>query len=740
MRREAFRNDGLPVPDIATNPSDPNYDVNGTWSQTENHDWQKELIGNFAAYTNLNMSFSGGNDLTQYTLRGTFNRQGSMFPGEYDDKRGALNFNLVSYSANKKLKIDFTGNYLKNTNLNAQFDVSPFTLRAPNAPASFKPDGTLNWGGPNSDNANNPYAYTVRSYENKTDNLVISFRPSYQLIKGLVASANIGLTKLDANITTTQPQSSYSPLYLALSPINPNLILTKNQQKTWIAEPQLNYDFSLIGVKMSALLGTTFQKSDNQGNYVVGMNFVSDALIGNIANAGTVQTADGGSYLYNYNALFGRLNANLDDKYIINLTGRRDGSSKFGPDRQFGNFYSAAMAWIFSSEKFAQDLTFLSLGKLRASYGTSGNDGINNYAYYDLYSRRSNTYQGATGFAPGALANPDVAWEKNAKLEFGLDLAFFNDRISLSSVYYNNRSSNQLLSYRLPSMTGYSSIPNYNFPALVENSGWEFILNTSNIAKKELQWNTSFNISINRNKLIKFDNLENSSYASSLEIGQPVTGRALAWVYAGIDPNTGLYTVRKLDGTTGSDAGSNLYAGHPVYETTRVLTLPKFFGGINNTLRYKGLQLDIFLQFVKQTGQQSLLQDVPGIFNVDVYSTGFISSNVPVQFLDRWQKPGDKARYQRYSQSAAGRNAYNSWLYSDASYVDASFIRAKNITLSYQLPGWLKDKMKLKNASINLSGQNLFTITSYEGRDPETQAFYILPPMKVFVAGLQINL
>ncbi|WP_159441018.1 SusC/RagA family TonB-linked outer membrane protein [Pedobacter caeni] len=744
MRREAFKNDGVPVPNIATSPADPNYDVNGTWGQETNTDWQKELIGHFAAYTNANLSLSGGSESIQYAIRGTYNRQGNLSPGKFDDQRGGLNFNITGYSKNKRLKIDFAGSVLKDNNLNSQSDLTAYTLRAPNAPDSFNPDGTLNFGGPNSDNANNPYAYSLRTYSNKTDNTIISLRPSYRIAKGFDFTANLGFTNLNSNIKIKQPVATYSPLYLSLlsAASVPALINTINQQKNWIVEPQLSYEVKMKEVKISALAGTTFQKSDNEGHYFAGTNFVSDVVIGNLANAGLLGVGDGGSYQYKYNAVYGRLNANLSDKYILNFTARRDGSSKFGPGKQFGNFYSAAAAWIFSSENFIENaLPILSVGKLRASYGTSGNDNIGNYAYYDLYaSRGTNTYQGLTGFSPRSLSNPNVAWEKNAKFEVAVDLGFFKDRILASAAYYRNRSSNQLLNYTIPSFTGFSSIPSYNFPATVQNSGVELTLNTRNVIAGNFEWSSAFNISFNRNKLVKFDNLENSNYAGILEIGQPVSGRSYAWIYKGIDPNTGLYTALKKDGTTGSDAGNhvNLYGE---YQVKAINTLPKYFGGFNNTFRYKNLQLDIFLQFVKQVGKISLTNYAPGYFSTDIYDQLFTSqSNVPVEFLDRWQKPGDQAKYQRFTQSIEGLRAFGAWSESDASYVDASYIRAKNVTLSYQLPKAFKDKLRLKSAVINLSAQNLFTITSYKGRDPETQAYTTLPPLKVFVLGVQINL
>ena len=745
MRREAFKNDGLSVPDISNSPTDPNYDVNGTWSQTSYTDWQKELIGNSAYYTNLNLSLSGGSEQFQYALRSNYNRQGNLYPGDFDDKRGSLSFYMTTFSKNKKFSIDFIGNLLRDNNQNAQNDLTAQTLRAPNAPASFKADGTLDYGtAPYYTNANNPYAYTLRTYGNKTDNITISLKPSYKIVKGMTATANIGYTDLTNDIKIAQPTASYSPSYVAAVGAASlyTLLTTYNKQRTWIAEPQLSYTFKLNDFKFDALAGTSFQQSLNDGHTYIGRSFISDVVIGNIANASIFAVLDNGTSQYNYNAVYGRFNANLEDKYILNLTGRRDGSSRFGPGHQFGNFYSAAGAWLFFKEAIIEKaFPFLSFGKLRASYGTSGNDNIGNYAYYDLYrSTGENLYQGMIGFAPSNLANPNVGWEKNAKLEFAMDLGFFKDRIFATAAYYRNLSSNQLLSYTIPDFTGFSSIPNYNFPALVQNYGLEFTFDTRNIESKSFQWSSSFNISFNRNKLLKFDGIENTSYSTLYAVGEPIIGRVASWVYAGIDPQTGLYTALKNDGTVGSDVSSsvNLVSEYQVKINNMVA---KYFGGFSNTLKYKKLQLDVFLQFVKQTGRLSLAAEVPGFFARSLSEqVAYTPSNIPVEFLDRWQKPGDQSKYQRFTQSSQGRRAYNAWSQSDATFVDASFIRGKNVMLSYQLPAALQDKLKLKNVVINLSGQNLFTITPYKGRDPETQSYTILPPQKVFVLGLQANL
>ncbi len=180
---------------------------------------------------------------------------------------------------------------------------------------------------------------------------------------------------------------------------------------------------------------------------------------------------------------------------MLNISGRRDGSSRFGPGNQFANFGAVGAAWIFSSEpSLKQDLTWLSFGKLRSSYGSSGNDQIGDYQYLDSWTNTTYPYQGNAGLYPTRLFNSNYSWEFNRKLEIAIDLGFSKDRIFLSSAWYQNKSSNQLIQYSLPSQTGFNSVIN-NFPAVVQNNGLEFILTTKNITTKGFSWTSTFTIS-----------------------------------------------------------------------------------------------------------------------------------------------------------------------------------------------------------------------------------------------------
>ncbi len=421
--------------------------------------------------------------------------------------------------------------------------------------------------------------------------------------------------------------------------------------------------------------------------------------------------------IYKYNAGFGRLNYNLKDKYVFNANVRRDGSSRFGDKNKFHSFWSVGTAWIFSSENFIQrTLPVLSFGKLRGSYGTTGSDQIGDYSFYDLYSAVRYPYQGVTPLIPSGFFNPYLAWEETKKIEGGLDLGFFKDMILLNASFYYNRSSNQLLPYILPSVTGFSSIQD-NFPATVQNSGWEFSLNTTIVKSKNFNWTSSMNLTIPRNKLISFPDLSISPYQYSKVIGQPIDITKV-FHFIGINDTSGVYQFSNNKGmpTTNPDFLADA--------TIIIKKSPQFYGGIGNSFNYKAFQFEVFFQFTKQTGRNSIFQSTPpGVF-------GF---NVNRQLLNRWQNPGDKLPFQKFTQSyiSAANNAIYYLVQSDYGYTDASFIRFKNLSIAYQLPTRVIKKIRLSNCRIYAHGQNLLTITKHKGLDPENPGEITLPPLRV---------
>jgi hypothetical protein len=467
-------------------------------------------------------------------------------------------------------------------------------------------------------------------------------------------------------------------------------------------------------------MGTTFQESIQEGETIQATGYTSDALLENILAATNVNIASSSYTQYRYAAIFGRANYTWREKYIVNLTGRRDGSSRFGPGKQFGNFGAIGLAWIFSNESFVKSgVPFLSFGKLRSSYGSTGSDAIGNYQYLNSYLSTTYPYNGSSGLVISRLANPDYSWETNRKLELGIELGFIKDAITFSASWYKNRSSNQLVGLPLPVITGQSSVQ-FNLPATVENTGWELQINTVNVKHSRFEWLTTFNVTIPKNKLVKFPNLDafpayNNIYkeGSSLFLKRTLQSN-------GVDPTTGSYTFADVneDGSVSIDED-----GKFLKEIAQ-----SYYGGINNHIRFGRVQLDIFFQFVNQTGSNYMKS----------FSSPGMLSNQPNVVLGRWQEAGDNAIVQRYSSLTSISYIYNR--FSDNVISDASFIRLKNASLSWQLPEkWMK-KLKITGAKLNLQGQNLLTFTNFLGMDPESQNVSFLPPLRVVAAGFQLTL
>jgi TonB-linked SusC/RagA family outer membrane protein len=722
MRNEALKNDGL-MPD-----STSDFDLTA-WDPTRYTDWQKVLIGGTAQYNTINTSISGGTIGTQYLIGGTYHRETTVFPGDFADQKGSLHFNINNVSANQKFRIQLSGNYLVDNNQLPQSDQTSVAISlAPNSPALHNMDGSLNWA-PTSSGAStfrNPLAYIYNSYQNRTTNLFSNAVLSYHILTGLEIRSSFGYTNLQTNEFFAFPLIANRP------ELRPNTTrsaeYTNSMAHSWLIEPQVNYKKTIGEGKLEALVGTTVQQNNSNGEHLVGIGYNSDDVLADIHSAASVTVNSTTASVYKYNALFGRVNYNWKDKYIINLTARRDGSSRFGAQNQFHNFASAGGAWIVSQEGFIKEnIAFISFGKLRASYGTTGNDQIGEYQFMNLYNPTSADvpYQNTTGIAPNSLLNPYLQWEETQKMQFGLDLGFSHDRILLTANYVHNRSSNQLLQYALPFITGFTAITQ-NFPATVQNTAWEFMLNTTNVKSKNFVWSSYFNLTIPQNKLVAFPNLASSTYSTSLIIGQPIS-IIRAFHFLGADPTTGVYQF-----------ASKTDPFNPVFPddaTVLIKMTPKFYGGLQNSFKYKGLQLDILFQFVKQTGINNLFNfnPVPGQF-----SSGY--SNQPTTVLNRWQKPGDKSSVQRYNSDGS---LFISEYYaqsSDAGYSDASYIRLKNLSLSYALPMKSRQQPLLRNCIVYVQGQNLLTITRYLGLDPENQNASSLPPLRILMVGLRVGL
>lgn len=709
MRREAFANDG-----ITTYPANA-YDVNGTWDENRYTDWQKELIGGTAYFNNLQATISGGSSSTQYLVSGTYRKETTVFPGEDHYNKIAVQSNLTHRSDDDKFNLNLSVSYSSDKNTIQANDLTLQAYRlAPNAPSLYDSEGNLNWENGTFDN---PLANSLSQYENLTSNLIANSVISYKVLPNLELKTSLGYNDTSLKETRTMPSTMYNPAF-GVTSANSMLFLNNGARSSWIIEPQINWTNQWSEHKLNVLLGTTFQSQKSNRLSQMGMGFVSNNLIYSLGGATIVQVTGDQVSEYKYQAFFGRINYTFQDKYIINLTGRRDGSSRFGTKNRFANFGAVGATWLFSKENFiTNNISWLSFGKLRGSYGTTGSDQIGDYQFLDTYSISGNIYNGITGLRPTRLFNPSFGWETNKKLEFAAELGFLDDRIFLTTAWYRNRSSSQLVGIPLPATTGFTSIQ-ANLDASIQNTGIETELRTVNFRNKDFSWVTTFNITIPRNKLLRFEGLEGSSYANTYVIGESVNILKL-YHYLGIDPVTGTYQFEDYD----NDGQITLSDRQYISDISQ-----KWFGGFGNQISYKNWQLDFLFQFVKQNGRNY------------IYASGLTGTmvNMPVYALNHWPDNGASSEIQIYSTGAnvEALNSHSWYRFSNAAISDASFIRLKNISLSYKIPSTWSETF---SGTVYLQGQNLLTFTKYRGADPENQSVFYLPPLRQYTLGVQLN-
>tara|TARA_R110000851_G_scaffold207537_2_gene359645 strand:- start:31753 stop:34752 length:3000 start_codon:yes stop_codon:yes gene_type:complete len=709
MREQAFSNDGFTeYPPYA-------YDINGTWDQNRYTDWQEELLGGTAYLREYQTSVAGGSKSTSFFLSGGYHNQTTVFPTDDRYQRANGLAKLSHSSPNDGFKITLSTAYAHENNQLPSSDLSYQALiLPPNAPELYNEDGTLNW---EDGTFNNPLASLQGDLQSKRNSLLVNGAMEIKLWNNLTLRTTLGYQDTNLSEYRTSPHTIYPPQYGFDSSFS-GIYTNDGTRSSWIVEPQLNYTYSKGNHKLDVLLGYTAQQETSRIFSQYAEGFATNSQIMNLAAANYIKVMNDAESVYKYQAIFGRLNYTYNNRYILNLTGRRDGSSRFGPNNRFANFGAVGAAWLFSEEAGVKKaLPFLSYGKLRGSYGSTGNDQIGDYRYYNSYGSTGIPYNGTIGLYPTALYNPNFGWEENRKAELALELGVFDNRITANINYYRNRSSNQLVEIPLPGTTGFAGILG-NLDALVENRGWEFELNTVNLNSGNWKWNTSFNFTFPKNELLEFPNLGSSTYANSYVMGQPITiVRVLH--FTGVDPETGIYTFEDYNGDGQISA--------PEDRKAIIDTAPEWYGGLSNTLAYGNLELDIFFQFSKQLAQNSnRWGTTPGAM-----------VNQPVGVLDAWSVAGDQTDTQGYTTGGSYDRvvaAYNLGQ-SDAAFSDATYLRLKNISLAYNIPNFLHS---VSNAKVFLQGQNLYTLTEYKGQDPE-QTLGFIPALRWLGAGVTVT-
>ncbi|MBL7828156.1 MAG: TonB-dependent receptor [Saprospiraceae bacterium] len=482
-------------------------------------------------------------------------------------------------------------------------------------------------------------------------------------------------------------------------------------------------------------LGTEYFKSNNNRTSVEGEQFPTDELK-TLASAALIIAGTSSEDNYSFLSYFGRARYNFDRKYLFNASARVDGSSRFGENKRYAFFPAFSAGWVASEEDFLTDNSTLSFLKVRASWGQSGNADIGNFRALGLYAPGS--YNGGSNYTPEQIANPDLTWEKSTELDFGIDWGLFNNRISGEIDYYIKNTNDLLQEVPIPATTGFRT--QWRNIGELENKGWEFTVNSNNLVG-EFKWTTSFNIALNKNKVVALADGQDiiddggSRYLNVVKVGSPI-GVFYGAEYAGVDPDNGdaLWYVHEEGGDP--NATTNDYSEANFVELGS--PLPDLIGGIGNTFSWKGLTLDVRFQGV--SGNQ--IHRAGDIF-MSCNACWF--DNQTRDQLDRWQNPGDvtdvpEARL-GYSNGDIGRSSrYLS---------DGSFLRLKNVTLAYDLPANLL--RGVRSIRLYATATNLLTFTKYDGWDPEVTTdflannttygidFYSAPQPKTIIGGIRVG-
>lgn len=490
------------------------------------------------------------------------------------------------------------------------------------------------------------------------------------------------------------------------------------------------------GHALTADFGMSYQYNDYLTTYTDGQGFPNSSFQ-RLTSAATPLSASSNGSEYSFLSYFLRTAYNIDDKYLVSLSVRMDGSSRFGSDNRYGFFPAGSVGWVLTEESFAEGLLrYLPYLKIRASYGITGNAGIGNFGSLGLWGGTG--YGGQSGINPTQIPNPNLSWETTRQLDIGFDFGLFNNRVTGEFDYYVKNTEDLLLSVQIPATSGFStSLRNVGE---MENKGWELVLNSFNINTGEFRWTSNFNISMNDNKVTNLDGQVISGGAINRAIeGQPI-GVYFAREFAGVDPANGnaLFNIYSDDDckvfdttTTSYNSASQCVLGNPN---------PRFTGGLGNTFTYKGFELNVLFQFVQ---------------DVDLYiggsgrwsrGSGIYEDNSFRDQLGAWSPTNTNTDVPQNRLFLSNGNQHSSRY-----VVDGSYVRLKNLTLGYALPANLLNGTGLTKMRLYVTGVNLLTFTDYPVWDPEMNAdysagniglgneFYTAPQAKTITFGVDIG-
>jgi TonB-linked SusC/RagA family outer membrane protein len=710
-----------------------------------NTDWQKEITQH-APVQNYNLVLSGGNDKTKFYISGTYNNQKGFLIGNAINQY-SLRTN-ISNQANKwlevgaNLSVSRTKNY-RLDNDNAFSTPQQIVALSPITPVIDPRTGLtsgaldLTSGLPNGDFPiyYNPLLNAQNSYFNTTDYRNLgNVYAQVKLLPSLSFRSEVGVDILNSG------EDSYAGSLTSRNSGSPNGVGINSS----VTSVNFNTNNFLQFIKdigksnINAVGGMTYQRQQNDLNSINGQQFPSDAYK-KLISAADITAATSSTTAYSLLSYFARANYKFDEKYLLSLTGRVDGSSRFGANHRYGFFPAGSIGWVVSEEGFMKKQQLISELKFRASYGLTGNSEIGNFPSRGLFTEFG--YAGVAGARPTQLPNPDLKWETTAISDIGLDIGFFNGRLSGQFDVYLKKTKDLLLDVQVPATSGFTTITQ-NLGKL-QNKGFELQIDSKNIVGKEVTWSTSFNFSVNRNKIT--DLKGQVILGSGDKVNRAVEGQPLGIFYtaefAGADPANGdaLYYKNtdlgngKRDRATTNDynQATPVVVGNPN---------PKFIAGLNNTVSYKGFDFSFLLQEVN--GDQ--IYNGGGQYMSVGFNNG--ADNQTIDQLKSWKKPGDITMVPE-ARLFGGNGISPSSRYLD----DGSYLRLKNIILGYNFPKSVLAKIKLQSLRIYAQATNLATWTKYKGWDPELNSdafsgnitqnydFYAAPQAKTITFGINVG-
>lgn len=701
-------------------------------SQWHKTDWQDEVLrtGLIQSYT---LGANGGNKNVHYALSANYYQNDGIVI-ETSMKRYAFRANIDG-QVNNRLKVTASMAPSYTINLGAQTDghfssggALGQAMRMPPIISPYNEDGSYtnplsmrNASALGSIGAiDNPVAVLKEDeYKLGQARMLGSISAEYKIIEGLKFSTSFGFDGIFNRVH--QFLSSKTGRGATPPPNVPSGMASSSQEIEWLNENLLIFQKEINEHNsLTATSGISWQKNDYQYIRINGLNYPND----NVQYVSAAGTVESGTENRNEHALlsyFGRVNYSLYNRYLLTTTLRRDGSSRFGKKKKYGLFPSAAIGWRMSEEEFMKNVSFITNLKWRLSYGVSGNNDIANYAHIPTLANNSyilgmNPRQ-VNAINANRLANEYVSWETMRSFNLGVDISMFSNRIDLSIDTYKSNTDGLLLDVNIPAVSGFvTSLENIGE---VENRGLEIAINSRNITGR-FNWDTGFNISFNRNKVLSLGGSA-GDFIDSGDFNRTVVGKPMGLFYTRVtdgifqtmeeitsyyaqtgvqNPQPGDRRFKDINGDQVIDNNDMDFTGDPN---------PDFIFGFTNNFRWKNFQLNIVIN--GSYGNDVYYRD-PAALNLN----GNVNNNFWAR--DRWRSP-EQPGSGNIPRAVFGFTTYSD-ISSDFYVVDASFMRLSNATLSYTIPEKITRKINIENTRIYISGQNLVTWTkNYPGFDPE---------------------